>query len=200
MNILAQLRDKFRESLLALEIEPAETASLVQLVLPIQDTKFGDYQANCAMPLGKRLGKPPREVAQQLVARLQVADMCDPPEIAGPGFINLRLRSDWLIAQLAAASRRRVHQVFGEEIGSVVLGQAAALLTRRRQLPAGVDPAALLFHEDLGRGAALCRDLTVHREIHLEGCVENRRVAVGLHFGAREREARQLSARLCEAA
>lgn len=69
-----------------------------------QDAKFGDYQANCAMPLAKKLGQPPREVGSQIIQRLNVADFCQPPEIAGPGFINLRLRDDWLIARLQEAS------------------------------------------------------------------------------------------------
>jgi arginyl-tRNA synthetase len=68
-----------------------------------QDPKFGDYQANLAMPLGKRLGRPPREVARQIVEHLRLGDLCQPPEIAGPGFINLRLRDDWLAGHLAAA-------------------------------------------------------------------------------------------------
>ena len=55
------------------------------------------------MPLGKQLGRPPREVAAEIVARLDVADFCLPPEIAGPGFINLRLRDEWLAKRLAAA-------------------------------------------------------------------------------------------------
>jgi arginyl-tRNA synthetase len=79
-------------------------ANLVEMVLPSQDTRFGDYQANCAMPLGKQLGKSPREVAAVLVERLDVGDICEPPEIAGPGFINLRLRESWLVEQLVAAS------------------------------------------------------------------------------------------------
>ncbi len=64
---------------------------LLDLIRPAQDPQFGDYQANLAMPLGKRLQQPPREVAQQMVARLQLEDLCEPPEVAGPGFINLRL-------------------------------------------------------------------------------------------------------------
>ena len=67
-------------------------AELLAQVRASQDPKFGDYQANCAMPLGKRLGKPPREVAAEIVGRLKIDDLCEPPEIAGPGFINLRLR------------------------------------------------------------------------------------------------------------
>jgi arginyl-tRNA synthetase len=54
------------------------------------------------MPLSKELGKPPREVAQMIVDRLNAADMLEPPEIAGPGFINLRLRTDWLAKQVQA--------------------------------------------------------------------------------------------------
>lgn len=82
-----------------------DPAALVELVRPSQDPKFGDYQANCAMPLAKQLGKPPRQVAQEIVARLDLAELCEPPEIAGPGFINLRIRDDWLAARLEAARR-----------------------------------------------------------------------------------------------
>ena len=97
MNLLADLRGRFRVALESLDAGAGEAA---ELVLPSKDPKFGDYQANCAMPLGKRLGKPPREIAQQLVDQLDVADLCDPPEIAGPGFINLRIRDDWILSQL----------------------------------------------------------------------------------------------------
>ena len=55
------------------------------------------------MPLGKRLGRPPREVAAELVGRLDASDVCEPPEVAGPGFINLRIRTSWLAEQVAAA-------------------------------------------------------------------------------------------------
>lgn len=57
---------------------------------------FGDYQANAAMALGKRAGRPPREVAQAIVEHLQVDDLCAKVEVAGPGFINLTLREDAL--------------------------------------------------------------------------------------------------------
>jgi arginyl-tRNA synthetase len=75
----------------------------LDMVRPSQDPRFGDYQANMAMTLGKQLGRPPREVAQEIVARLDVADFCLPPEIAGPGFINLRLRDQWLAERVTAA-------------------------------------------------------------------------------------------------
>ncbi len=101
MNILAELRRRFATAIAALAPDSGE---LVELVLPSQDAKFGDYQANCAMPLGKKLGAPPRQIAERLIAALDVADLCEPPEIAGPGFINLRLRAEWLLTKLQVAS------------------------------------------------------------------------------------------------
>lgn len=107
MHILAALRQAFRQVLAPLVDDPAVVAELVEMIRPSTDAKFGDYQANCAMPLGKRLGKSPRDVAAELVAALDVggelAAMCHAPEIAGPGFINLRLRDDWLAEQVNAA-------------------------------------------------------------------------------------------------
>ncbi len=65
------------------------------------DEKFGDYQFNGAMPLAKSVGKPPREVAAALVAQLRVDDLCEPPVVAGPGFINLTLKPTAVAARLA---------------------------------------------------------------------------------------------------
>ncbi len=100
MNILAELQSRFAAALVNLVDDPREMAALVR---PSQDAKFGDYQANFAMPLGKRLGRPPREVAALVAAAAKLDDLCDPPEIAGPGFINLRLKSEWLVESLARA-------------------------------------------------------------------------------------------------
>jgi arginyl-tRNA synthetase len=65
----------------------------------IRPSAFADFQANAALPLGKRLRRPPREVAAELTGRLDVADMCAAPEVSGPGFINFTLRDDWIAAQ-----------------------------------------------------------------------------------------------------
>jgi len=80
----------------------AHRAKTDALVLPAQDPSFGDYQANGAMALAKRLGKKPREVAYKIVKRLDVSDLAEAPEVAGPGFINLRLKPDWVAAQVGA--------------------------------------------------------------------------------------------------
>ena len=74
----------------------ADPAPYAAMLKPAQDAKFGDYQANCAMSLGKTLGKAPRDVAALIVEKLDLGDMLEKPEIAGPGFINLRLRKEWL--------------------------------------------------------------------------------------------------------
>ena len=58
--------------------------------------QFGHYQSNVALRLANSEGKPPREIAAQLVAKLEISDLTEPPEIAGPGFINFRLRTNVL--------------------------------------------------------------------------------------------------------
>ena len=97
MNILNELKQRFAA---ALDQFDADTSSAIDLIRPAQDSRFGDYQANCAMPLGKQLGRPPRDVAQQIADQVKLNDLCDAPEIAGPGFINLRLKTDWIGTQL----------------------------------------------------------------------------------------------------
>jgi arginyl-tRNA synthetase len=63
---------------------------------PATRPQFGHYQSNVALRIANSEGKPPREIATRLVAQLEIADLCEPPEIAGPGFINFRLRADVL--------------------------------------------------------------------------------------------------------
>lgn len=93
MHIQTLLRTRLEAALVELSPEAAQYANLLR---PTQDPRFGDYQANCAMPLKQVLGKPPREIAQQIIDHLHVEDLCHPPELAGPGFINFRLRDDWI--------------------------------------------------------------------------------------------------------
>ncbi len=99
MNLTRRLQNTFRDCLAGFVADPAPYAGMVK---PTQDARFGDYQANCAMSLAKVLGKKPPEIAREIVARLPLGDWLQPPEVAGPGFINLRLRDDWLAAQLRA--------------------------------------------------------------------------------------------------
>ena len=73
------------------------------------DARFGDYQTNVAMILAKQQRANPRQLAQQIIDKLDVAEMCAPPEIAGAGFINFRLKPGMARArvspQLAADPR-----------------------------------------------------------------------------------------------
>ena len=100
MTLLPNLQARFRQALAPLTDRPEPWLEMIRRA---QDARFGDYQANFAMALGKQLNKKPRELAAEVVARLDVADLCQPPEVAGPGFINLRLKDEWLVARLTAA-------------------------------------------------------------------------------------------------
>jgi arginyl-tRNA synthetase len=64
------------------------------------DPKFGDYQANGVMALAKKTKTNPRKLAEDVVKNLDVDDICEPPEVAGPGFINLRLKADFIAGRL----------------------------------------------------------------------------------------------------
>ena len=74
----------------------AEYADADPLIRP---SGFADYQCNAAMSLGKRVGRPPREVAELIVAGLTGAPEIETAEVSGPGFINLTLRDGWLAEQ-----------------------------------------------------------------------------------------------------
>ena len=75
---------------------PEVEAPARDLVVPAARPEHGDYQCNQALGLAKQLGSKPRDVAARLVEHLNVDDICLAPEIAGPGFINLRLSPFWV--------------------------------------------------------------------------------------------------------
>jgi arginyl-tRNA synthetase len=102
MNVLEDLQGRLRTALTGMAADPEPYVAMLK---PAQGGRFGDYQANCAMALGKALDKPPRDIAAELVGRLPVGEFLETPEISGPGFINLKLRSDWLARQLQAIGR-----------------------------------------------------------------------------------------------
>lgn len=79
-----------------------EYANTDPILVPASNPKFGDYQVNVAMSLAKPLKQAPRAIAEQIVQHLDVSEICEPPAIAGPGFINLRLTHDYLAKQLQA--------------------------------------------------------------------------------------------------
>lgn len=82
----------------ALDVELTSAQALIQA-----SPRDGvDYQANLAMSLGKKLGRPPREVATLIAGAVELDGIANAPEIAGPGFLNFVLRKDWLESRTAA--------------------------------------------------------------------------------------------------
>lgn len=87
--------------------------------------QFGHFQSNVALRLAKAEGRPPREVAQRLVEQADLADLCEPPEVAGPGFINLRLRTDVLAAAATDVLTDPRHGIAPETGRTVVIDYSA---------------------------------------------------------------------------
>ncbi len=102
--ILQLLNQAFRNA-----IQTAWNVDTDPLVSVAQNEKFGDYQSNVAMGLARRLSEStgqktnPRAVAQAIIAHLGIDELADEITIAGPGFINVRLKPQWIAGQLQAA-------------------------------------------------------------------------------------------------
>ena len=102
--IASQLQAVLRRALATLPEPPS--ADLDAPVSPSADARFGDYQSNVAMTLAKQRRTNPRALATQIVEALKadaaLEGISAPPEIAGAGFINFRLKPEFLASQLAA--------------------------------------------------------------------------------------------------
>jgi len=83
------------------------------LVRPCVDPKFGDYQANALMSLAKARKLNPRQLATDVLSKLNVADLCDNAQIAGAGFLNFRLKTSTLTGAMESAGRGE-HLFFGK--------------------------------------------------------------------------------------
>src|ERR1700741_1152382 len=77
---------------------------------PATDPRFGDYQTNAALVLGKQRGANPRALAGQSVARFDAGDVCEPPVVAGAGFINFALRP-------GAVAEKTMEELRDERVG-----------------------------------------------------------------------------------
>lgn len=91
------------------------------LVRVAQDERFGDYQCNAAMGAARQLGRKPREVAAAIVEHLSVDEMCEPPEVAGPGFINFRLKPAYLaqcVEAIPAAGESKIDRLGIPTVGN----------------------------------------------------------------------------------
>ncbi|MFZ1073043.1 MAG: arginine--tRNA ligase [Verrucomicrobiia bacterium] len=82
-----------------------ESDSSSFLVRPCPDLKFGDYQSNALMSLAKSQKLNPRQLAAEVLTKLDVSEICEKVEIAGAGFLNFRLKISSVAQSLEAAAR-----------------------------------------------------------------------------------------------
>jgi hypothetical protein len=90
-----------REAIINAAAKDAKPFSLMDaMVTPATKPEFGDYQCNAAMSLAKSAGLNPRDCAAKIVEGLKSIEgfehIMEEPEIAGPGFINLKFRDGYL--------------------------------------------------------------------------------------------------------
>ncbi|GAB4051714.1 arginine--tRNA ligase [Catellatospora paridis] len=90
------LNDRLAAAFAAVAGEPADPV--------VRRSQHADFQADGALPLARRLGRAPRDIAADALGRADLADLVATAEISGPGFINLKLRGDALAGLLAAMS------------------------------------------------------------------------------------------------
>jgi len=91
----------------------AQALGAPALLRPCADPKFGDYQANGVMAVAKQSKQNPRALAEKVIAQIapQLAEVCEPPTVAGAGFINFRLKPAFVAGQIAAAAHDPRHGV-----------------------------------------------------------------------------------------
>jgi len=99
VNIQALLSEKVSQALIAAGA-PADCEPQVRQSAKVQ---FGDYQANGVMAVAKKLGMPPRQLAEQVLTHLDLTGIASKTEIAGPGFINIFLEPAFLASNVDAA-------------------------------------------------------------------------------------------------
>jgi arginyl-tRNA synthetase len=94
ISLIEQLRVKFNQALVAaFGVEFADTDPLI---FATNNPKFGDYQANISLSLAKKVGQQPRVIAQQIIDNLDLGEIAETPEIAGAGFINIKIKITYL--------------------------------------------------------------------------------------------------------
>jgi len=103
MNVFSLLKSDIENQILALEkdgVLPAGSDTARITVEPPRDAAHGDAATNAAMLLSKAAGMKPRDLAEKLAEKLSTLDHIEQVEIAGPGFINLRMADDFWLSQI----------------------------------------------------------------------------------------------------
>ena len=103
MRVLSLIRSRFAPVLATWLTEPDALAAALERIVVSRESHLADYQANVAMPLQKKLGKPPLAIAEEIVSKVDLSDICSSVSIAGQGYVNLRLSPDWLAKRLMEA-------------------------------------------------------------------------------------------------
>ncbi len=140
-----------------------EYANTDPLIKSSQNPDHGDFQANCAMSLGKATNQKPRDLAEKIATAVDVSAFAEPPTVAGPGFINIRLKPDSLAAFLDTIDTPSLGVAPDPDSHPVVIDLCGVNVAKQmhvghlRSTIIG-DSLARIF-ERLGR--------TVHRENHL---------------------------------
>jgi arginyl-tRNA synthetase len=101
--VLHQFLEQALQRAVKAVLPEADTSAL--LVRPCPDPKFGDYQTNALMALAKARKLNPRQLATDVLAKLDVSQWCEKVEIAGAGFLNFRLKPEAIAATLQSATR-----------------------------------------------------------------------------------------------
>ncbi|MBE9226828.1 arginine--tRNA ligase [Phormidium sp. LEGE 05292] len=99
-STIEELKTKFQQALIA--AFGSDYAEVDPMLVPASNPKFGDYQSNAALGLSKQLKQAPRTIAETIIQHLQIGEICLTPKIAGPGFINLTIKPEYLEAQVNA--------------------------------------------------------------------------------------------------
>lgn len=101
--MIEKLRDIFSCALVKAFGDELKDFDLSSLVVPATNPKFGDYQCNAALPLAKTLQQNPRAIAEKIVATVELDNSFEPLSIAGPGFINITIKSEAIAQQIKLA-------------------------------------------------------------------------------------------------
>ncbi len=124
MNILDLLSQQFQHAFTKIGIKGDP------VIKPAKQSKFGDFQANGIMAIAKRQQQNPVPLAKQVVAVLDLDEVSDKIEVAGPGFINIHLKSTWLAQQLQQMAKDNKLGIRAVEAQTIVVDYSSPNLAK----------------------------------------------------------------------